>query len=175
MKKFFLYALSILAGFAIGYFVGSTNSLSGSPLFWEIFYGVFLFFSIANAFADNNDKYGVLAGAVIGLLITISLDLIAGSPLVMTNKLIYMSFGSFVGWGYGWGRVYWRFVCVGGFIVGLLGFVLGYIRIQQFGYIVLMPGLLNAGLTFVRLCIVGMAFASLYLKSFGWRYMKSHM
>ena len=175
MKTKFANILSILLGLVIGYFVGVKGGLSRWEFFLEIIYGIVVIYSIGDAFLKNEDKYGILTGALIGLLIAVSLDLIAGSPVVMTDKLVYVMLCSFVGWGYGWEWAYWKPVLLGSLIGGVVGVILGFNRGCNFGLVYVPTGFLNAGLTFLQLCIVGMAVTSLYLKSFGWRYLENRL
>jgi hypothetical protein len=98
MKKDLIILISLaLIGSAIGYFVGRITGVSGWELFWEIFTGAALVHNFGIAFSEK--EYRMLIGAVIGLLVSMSLDWIAGSAIDLRNKLSFMALCSFVGWG----------------------------------------------------------------------------
>jgi hypothetical protein len=174
MKKELLYIPIILTGSAIGYFVGIKANLLGWDLYWEVFCGTFLFLNFGVALLELNDGRGVFIGAAVGLLISIALDLIAGSPVEVRNKLSNIWFCSFVGWGYEWGWAYWKPVLIGGLIGGILGIFLGLYRDNQFGYVYLASSMLNTLSLFIQFSILGLGITSLYLKSFGWKYLARH-
>ena len=175
MKKTSTYISFVLIGCAIGFLIGTKSGLSGWSLIGEVFWGAALFYSLTLALFDWGNEYGMLVGALIGLVVAMSLDWVAGSPVDFRDKLSFMFISSFVGWGYRWGRPYWIPVIVGGLIGGVIGFALGLSRSHWFGQVCLVPGLLNAELTFVRFFMLGMATISLFLKSFGWRFIADRL
>jgi len=172
MKKELIYLPFVLAGATIGYFIGAKSGFSGWDLFGEMFWGGSLIYAFAVAIFHWGNEYGVLIGAAIGLLVSLSLDWMAGSPVDLSNKLSFMFMCSFVGWGFRWGKSYWNPVIVGGFIGGIIGFGLGLSRSHWFGQVCLDPGVLNASLMSVEISVVGLGFASLFMKSVGWRYIE---
>ncbi|MEW6084992.1 MAG: hypothetical protein AB1607_10385 [Chloroflexota bacterium] len=173
MKAKLTTALLVISGSVIGYSIAVEAGATGWAILHEMLMGagVGLCFDVAL----THKEYGMFLGSVIALLVSVSVDITAGSPLDLRDKLTFMLLGSFVGWGYRWGRAYWIPVLVGGFIGGMFGFWLGFNRSHWFGQICLLPGFLNAGLTFVNFSILGMGICSLYLKSFGWRYMERRL
>ena len=175
MNNKIMYAISTLLGILIGCFVGIKGNLSAWDFIKETVYALVVVYSLVDAYLKNEDKYGVFAGTVLGLLIAVSLDLFSGSVVLVTNKLVYLILCSFIGWGSSWGWAYWKPVLFVGVLGGVTGIILGLSRGCNFGSVYLPTGPLNAGLTFMQLSVVGMGLGSLYLKSFGWRYIKNHL
>lgn len=166
--KYMLYLPAVLAGSAIGYYFGSISGSSGWDLLYEIFNGVALGYFVI--FAFEKKEYGSLLGAILGLMVALSLDWVAGSPVDMRNKLSFAAACAFVGWLF-W--PFWKQVLVGGFIGGVIGFVWGLTDSHWFGKVCLAPGVLNASLLAVQIFMLGMCFGSLYMKFFGWQFMKN--
>lgn len=168
MKRRSIVLLTLL-GSIVGYFVGNISSVSGWELFYEIFMGAALFLVLGVAFLEK--EFSMFVGAIIGLVVAMSLDWIAGSPVDIRNKLSFMGVCSFVAWLF---RAFWKQVFVGGLIGGGMGFVWGMLRSHWFGKVCVPPGLLNASLLFIQLAMLGMSMASLYMKIYGWQFLKPY-
>jgi hypothetical protein len=157
-----LHYIFILAGIAVGYGIGSVRELTGFNLVWEIFCGMGVGYSAFRVWSEK--LYGILIGMILGLVVTLSLDWLAGSTVDLKNKLSYMFLGSFIGWLF---YDFWREILVGGLIALICGFVWGLNDSHWFGIIRLPAGVFNGSLLGVQMSIIGMAFASLAVGYFG--------
>jgi len=167
MKKDYLYIPFIITGVAIGYFVAFVGGLKGWNLFWEMWFGGLLGLMIGTAFLEK--QYGILAGAAIGLIISSSLDILAGSPITIRDKLGDMFFGSFIGWYF---PIYLRQMLIGGIIGGILGFGWGMIHSHRVGNMGFLPGE-GAMLLAILWFILGMGAVKFYMMAFGYRFLRS--
>ena len=164
MKKDFLYIPFVIVGSTIGYFIVTKGSFSAWDLFREIFSGAVVGYICRRALVEK--KYGIIIGGVIGLIVALSVDWIAGSPVDMMDKLLYISLCSFIGWVF---DVIWKQMLVGGLIGGTIGFVWGLSASYRFGQVRLAPGVLNASLLAVQLFILGMGVVVVLIYCFGLR------
>ena len=169
MKKNIVLAFLALAGSIIGYLVGRAGNASGWSLFREVYSGAFLIYFFGMALFEMKD-YGILVGAALGLFVSVSLDLLAGSNIEVRNKLSYMFICSFTGWAFWY---YWKPVLIGGGIGATAGFVLGMFHSHFFGKVCLLPGFLNASLWAAQMSMIGMAAASLFMKSVWYQFVKN--
>lgn len=135
MKKEFLYIPFIVAGLAVGYFNASVLHFRGWYLFWEMIFGAPLGLMIGMAFLEK--RYEILIGAILGLIVSASLDIFAGSPITIRDKLGDMLWGSFIGWYF---PIYLRQMLIGGIIGGILGFGWGMIHSHRVGHVGFSPG-----------------------------------
>ena len=166
MKKDFLYIPFIVTGLAVGYFNAFMGSLHGWNLFWEMLFGGLLGLIIGMAFLEK--QYGVLVGAVIGLAISASLDILAGSPITIKDKLGDMFFGSFIGWYF---PIFLKQMLIGGIVGGILGFGWGMIHSSRIGQVGLAPGVYGAILLAILWFILGTGVGKLFMMIFGYRFL----
>jgi len=167
MKKEYLYIPFIATGVAIGCFVAFVGGLKGWNLFWDIFFGGLLGLIIGTAFLEK--QYKILAGAVIGLIVSATLDILAGSPITIRDKLGDMFFGSFIGWYF---PIYLRQMLIGGIIGGILGFGWGMIHSHRVGNMGFPPGE-GAILLAILWFILGTGVGKLFMMVFGYRFLES--
>jgi len=109
-----------------------------------------------------------LVGAVIGLAISVSLDVLAGSEVTIKDKLGDMFLVAFIGWRF---PIYLRQMIIGGIVGGVVGFGWGMIHSHRVGNMGFVPGdgaILLAILWFV----LGMGVGKLYMVVFGYRFLK---
>ena len=166
MKKDFLYITFVIIGVVIGYFIASINNLQRWSLFWEMWFGGILGLMAGIGFLEK--QYGVLVGAVIGLVLSASLDVLAGSEITIKDKLGDMFFFAFVGWHF---PIYLRQTVIGGTIGGVIGFGWGMFHSHRVGNVGFAPGdgvILLAILWFV----LGMGVGKLYMLIFGYRFLE---
>jgi hypothetical protein len=168
MKKDFLYLPFIITGIAVGYFNALTGGLFGRQLFWELLFGGLLGLIVGMAFLEK--QYGILVGAVIGLLVSISLDILAGSSITISDKLEDMFFGSFVGWYF---PIYLKQMLVGGVVGGIVGFGWGMFHSHWIGQVCLVPGFYGGILLAISLFIIGMGVGKLFMMTFGYRLLEA--
>jgi hypothetical protein len=154
--------LFIPVGIAIGYGIGNIRGLEGMDLIWEMFYGFGVGYSSYRVWSE--DSYGTLIGMILGLIVALSVDWLAGSSLDLQNKLLYMFLGSFIGWLF---YDYWREILLGGVIAMAIGFIWGFNDSHWFGTVCLSAGILNALLLGVQISIIGMALAGLVVGFLG--------
>lgn len=154
MKKNTILVLLALAGAIIGYGVGKMENVANWLVISNIIFGAFLFWNLGRAFYAK--YYLVLVGPILGLLVCIGSEILAGSEIVARAKLFYMVMGLFIGWTFG---KFWKPLLVGGIIGGVVGFVWGLNDIRRFGNVALQPGVLNASLMAVEFAMVGMSAA----------------
>lgn len=167
MKKDLLYVPYILTGVVIGYFNAFLGNLNGWYLFWEMFFGGCLGLIIGTAFLEK--QYGILLGAVTGLIVSASLDILAGSPIIIRDKLGDMFIGSFIGWYF---PMYLRQMLIGGIVGGILGFGWGMIHSHRVGHVGFAPGD-GAILLAIVWLIIGMGAGKLFMMVFGYRFLES--
>lgn len=168
MKKELIYLPFVLAGATIGYFIGAKSGFSGWDLFWELFYGMFLGLIIGMAFLEN--QYGILVGAAIGLILSAALNILAGTPITIKDKLGDMFICSIIGWYF---PMYLKQMLIGGFVGGIIGFGWGMFYSHRVGNVGFPPGE-GAILLAIASFVLGMAAAKLYMMAFGYRYLERH-
>ncbi|MEP7136503.1 MAG: hypothetical protein ABI904_16360 [Chloroflexota bacterium] len=162
MKKTFVSALSELLGLALGIYNAITGSYSGWNFAREIVIGAFLGYVIGLALSWKD--YKALFWGFITLLLALALELIAGSSKVsVLENLIYASMGIFIALDVQYFR---KQTLIGGILGGTIGFMLGLMKSQYYGYANVLPGLFNALLSSTRLLIFGMFFGSICMALF---------
>ena len=169
MKRNYIGISLVLTGSAIGYLIGTKSGLSGWGLFREMFFGMLVGLFLGIAFIDK--QYGILIGAIVGLVVEGSLDFLAGSPIVAKGKLASIYICSFIGWGF---PVYLKQMIIGGLIGGIIGFGWGLSESHWFGEVCLTPGVFTASLMFVVMSIAGMSAGKLFMMFFGYRFSDRH-
>ena len=158
MKKYLILVFSGIVGGIIGYMAGKienvgsfgliTNTSFGAALFWLL--GFFFFFQ---------KTYSVILGPIVGLLISIGSDLLAGSEVVARTKMMYMCMGLVI-------FIILPFVRIwipAGILGGAVGFAMGLNNDFWFGNSHLEPGLLLASLLTIRYAMVGMSVSTLFI------------
>ena len=168
MKENLVHTSLMLVGAAIGYLIVTQSGLSGWDWFSEILFGALLGLIFGIAFVEK--QYKILIGAVVGLVIEVSLDFLAGSPIVANGKLLSAYIVSFIGWGF---PVYSKQMIIGGLLGGIIGFGWGLTDSHWFGQVCLAPGLFTALLMFVVMSIVGISAGKLFMMLYGYRFLES--
>jgi hypothetical protein len=152
----------IFVGAAIGFYLGNASRTTDMGLIWEVFCGAGVGYSVYRVLSEG--LYDILIGMVMGLVVTLSLDWLAGSTLDVKDKLSYMFLGGFIGWLF---VEFWKEIFIGGLFGGIIGFVWGLNDSYWFGKVNLPPGIFNASLLAVKISILGMILVSLYVGYFG--------
>lgn len=152
----------IFAGAAIGFYLGNSSGATSVRLIWEVFCGAGVGYSMYRVLSEG--LYGILIGMVTGLAITLLLDWLANSTLDVKDKLSYMFISGFIGWLF---VEFWKEIFIGGLLGGIIGFVWGLNDSYWFGKVNVPPGIFNASLLAVKISILGMLLAGLYVGYFG--------
>jgi hypothetical protein len=157
MNKNIILSLITLAGAIVGYCVAHI----GNPTYWriimDIIYGGFLFWNLGRAFFIK--YYAAFLGPILGLLISVGLDLIAGGEIVIRNKLLFMCLG-LAFWGF---LRYWKPLLIGGIIGGCIGFVLGLELGIWVGSVHFQPGTFSASLWAIQTALMGMYMTQVFI------------
>jgi hypothetical protein len=157
MKNTTVLAFFTLVGVIIGYVTGKVENAVIWLVILNMFFGGFLFWQLGRAFIAK--YYIVITGPIVGLVISIASDLLAGSEVTLRFKLIYMMMGLF---GMGSFRKYGKPWLVGIVVGGILGFVWGLNDSRMFGNVSVPPGMLNASLMAVQVAMAGMSWARIF-------------
>jgi hypothetical protein len=158
MNKTYIPIFSVLAGSAIGFYIGIVGNVSKQGLILIVLNGASLGFILGIVVFSK--KYGALLWSLAILLTALFLDWIAGSTIYMGNKLAFATAGLIIGWNF---QLFWKQAVFGGLIIGVIGFIWGLNYGRGFGYVQLEPGTLNAFLFAIQCNIAGMVLGRLYV------------
>jgi len=158
MKKYIILVLLGIIGGFIGFMAGkiesvgnfglTTNTILGAGLFWLL--GFFFVFQ---------KQYYVTLGPIVGLLISVVSDLLAGSEVVTRTKLLYMCMGLVCFMALPFVKVWIPAVILG----GAVGFLNGLVNDFWFGNSHLESGFLLAFLLAIRYAMAGMSLSVLFI------------
>jgi len=154
MKKNTVIALLAFVGAIIGYGFAKASNASNFEVITDIILAAFLMGQLGRAFFDK--YYSVVIGPIVGLLISIGSDLLAGSEVASEQKLMYMVMGMFAGWPIG---KFGKSLLAGGMIGSVIGFIWGMYAGHWFGKAYLQPGILNALLLAIQVAMIGIVLA----------------
>lgn len=156
MKNNTFLTILTLAGAVSGYGVEKIGNASDFELFSGTIFGAFLTWQLGRAIISK--YYLVFIGPIVGLLISIGSDLLAGSEVVVVQKLMYMVMGLLAGWPFR------KSLLAGGAIGSVIGFIWGLNAGHWFGEAYLQPGILNASLLAIQVALVGMFFTRMIVE-----------